>query len=185
LIYSLENSAAGRARTVNEEAMKTLAALMLIAVAGCSVADFDVTRAIPSETIAGTGSLPSATSPDTAQPLDVPLHQVVDSSSTGFVNSIYLSDLTLDIHSTGDWSFVQSMDLYIASTMSGTTLPKVVVASASAPGAVTKLNLAITPDVDLVPYINEGAVLTATATGTQPSHDVTLDGQFTLHVHPL
>jgi hypothetical protein len=164
--------------------MKTLAALMLIAVAGCSVADFDVTRAIPSETIVGTERLPAA-SPDTAQPLEVPLHQVVDSSSTGFVNSIYLSDLTLDITSTGDWSFVQSMDLYIASTMSGSTLPKVVVASASAPGAVTKLNLVITSDVNLVPYVNEGAVLTATASGTLPSHDVTLDGQYTLHVHPL
>ena len=32
------------------------------------------------------------------------------------------------------------------------------------------------PDVELLPYINAGAQITATATGTQPSSDFSYDG---------
>ena len=69
--------------------------------------------------------------------------------------------------------------------MKSSTLPQIVVASAGGPGAVTELDFTPTANINLVPYINEGAQLTASATGTPPANAVTFDGQFTLHVHPF
>jgi hypothetical protein len=45
------------------------------------------------------------------------------------------------------------------------------------------LTFTITPDVDLLPYIQAGADISATATGTQPAMDTSFDGHVTVTVH--
>ena len=157
-----------------------IAALGTAFLLGCGIADFDLSRTISTETIPAAPPLPGAP----VQAIDVPLDQTVDSTSTGIVNAVYLSDLELTA-SSGNWGFLQSMDIYISSTMKGSSLPKIVAASASNPGATTELVFTPTQNLNLVPYVNEGAELTATATGTPPQQEVVFDGQFTLHVHPL
>jgi len=161
--------------------MKTIATALLLLAASCGAADFDITRQIPSETLP---AAPVALPGEAPQAIDIPLHQTLDASSTGIVNSIYLTDLYFTA-SSGDWSFLQSIDIYISSVMKDSTLPQIVVASASGPGATTELDFTPTANINLVPYINEGAQLTASAIGTPPSQAVTFDGQLTLHVHPL
>ena len=157
-----------------------IAALGLALLAACDIADFDTTREIPSETI------PAApVSLDTGvQSLDIPLDQTVAPTSTSIVNAVYLDELEL-VATSGDWGFLQSMDVYISSTLKGSTLPKVVAASVSNPGPIQRLEFVPTPNINLVPYVNEGAELTATATGTPPTQEVIFDGEYTLHVHPL
>ncbi len=39
------------------------------------------------------------------------------------------------------------------------------------------------PNVDLLPYINEGTEITSMGSGTAPKSDVTFNGQLTVHVH--
>ena len=50
------------------------------------------------------------------------------------------------------------------------------------PRGVQTLNLQCYPNVDLVPYINEGARISSTAAGKVPPQDVTFDGQITIEV---
>ena len=41
----------------------------------------------------------------------------------------------------------------------------------------------IVPKIDLLPYINAGANISATATDTSPSQTVTYDGNVTVTIH--
>ena len=44
------------------------------------------------------------------------------------------------------------------------------------PKGQTTIQFSVLPNVDLLPYINAGAQLTGTASGTQPMMDFTYDG---------
>ncbi len=50
------------------------------------------------------------------------------------------------------------------------------------PKGQTTLSFNIVPGVDLLPYINAGATITATATGTQPTQDTSFDGHVQVEV---
>ncbi len=165
--------------------MIRFALALTLSAAGCGIADFDVTQSIPSQTISGSplgGLLPSL--------LNAPLALTIDSDikarDTGPIDSINLSSMDLHITTSGaDWSFVSSVDVSVSSTKSGSSLATVKVATVSNPGAVTTMRFQPVSGVNLVPYINEGSQMSADATGTEPSQDVTFDGAATFHVHPF
>ena len=48
-----------------------------------------------------------------------------------------------------------------------------------------KLELRTYPDVNLMPYINEGSRITSMASGMAPPDDVTFNGQIVVHVNTL
>jgi hypothetical protein len=154
-------------------------------LAGCGIADFDVEQAIPSQTIQGSG-VPMPLASVFPIPLTLDLESKIKSRETGPIDSVTLKSLTLNVtSSTGNWSFVQSIDVFVESTKSGTTLPKVKIASVGAPGAVRTLAFKVEDDVNLKPYVDEGSKVESSGSGTQPTEDVTFDGKSVFTVHPF
>ena len=153
--------------------------------AGCGIADFDVEQSIPAQTIPGSG-IPAPLAGVFPLPLSIDLDSKIKAKETGPIDGVTLSSLTLQITSSGsDWSFVDSVDVFIASTKSGSTLPKVKIASVSAPGAVQTLKFNVERSVNLKPYVDEGSQVDSSGTGRQPSSDVWFDGKAVFTVHPL
>ena len=165
---------------------RTMRVLVLALVTACGVADFDVAQPIPSQTVQGS-SLPGPLAALFPIPLSLDIDQQIAAMHTGPIDSVTLESLELDITSpaSADWSFVTSIEVYVSSTMQGSALPKVMIASVSSPGAVQKLDFTIAPGVNLKPYIDEGSDVEGDASGNAPAQDVTYDGSSSFHVHPF
>jgi hypothetical protein len=166
-------------------AMFSALPVMMIAIAGCGIADFDVEQPVPQQTIQGSG-LPAPLAAIFPLPLTLDLDSKIKAQETGPIDSVTLSSLTLQITSAaGDWSFVQSVEVSVESTRSGSTLPKVQIASVSSPGAVRTLAFDVEAGVNLKPYIDEGSQVSSRGAGSQPTQDVTFDGVGVFTVHPF
>lgn len=162
-----------------------LAACLVTATAGCGITDFDIEQPVPAQTIQGSG-IPAPLAAIFPLPLNLDLESKIKAKDTGPIDSVTLSSLTLQITSSGgDWSFVQSIEVSVASTRSGTTLPKTKIASLSSPGAVQTLTFDVERGVNLKPYIDEGSQVDSKASGTQPTRDVSFEGKGVFTVHPL
>lgn len=165
--------------------LRALATCLGIAAAGCGIADFDVEQPVPAQTIHGS-VLPAPLAAIFPLPLSLDISSKIKAQDTGPIGGVTLSSLTLDITSSGgDWSFVTSVDVFVSSTKSGSTLPRVKIASASSPGAVRTFSFHVEPGVNLKPYIDEGSQIDSAGMGTQPTQDVTFDGKGVFTVHPL
>ena len=163
----------------------SLATGLVMAVAGCGITDFDVDQPVPAQTIQGSG-IPAPLAAIFPLPLNLDLESKIKAKDTGPIDSVTLSSLTLHITSSGgDWSFVTSVDVFVASSKAGTALPKVKIASVSSPGAVQTLTFNVEHGVNLKSYIDEGSQVDSNGSGTQPTHDVSFDGNGVFTVHPL
>ena len=159
-----------------------LTALQLV---GCGIADFDVSQPIPAETVQGS-PLPGPLAALFPIPLSLDLSQQIKSMDTGPISSVTLKSLTLTITSSGaDWSFVDEIDVYVASTQSGSSLPMVEIAHVTSPGSVTTLTFVVDASVNLNPYIDEGSEVSGQGSGQAPSSSVTYDGEGVFTVHPV
>ncbi|TMQ07376.1 MAG: hypothetical protein E6J90_43515 [Deltaproteobacteria bacterium] len=111
-----------------------------LALAGCGITDFDVEQPVQEQTIQGSG-IPAPLAAIFPLPLSLDLDAKIKAKDTGPIDSVSLSSLSLHITSSAsDWSFVTSVDVSVSSTRSGTSLPKVKIASVSSPGAVQTMN---------------------------------------------
>lgn len=165
--------------------MRPLYLVMLAALAGCGIADFDVTQPIPEQTIAGS-PLPGPLATLFPIPLNLDISQQIKAMDTGPIGGVHLSSLELSLTSSGgDWSFVDEIDVFVSSTKSGTTLPKVEIAHVTSPGAVRTLHFKVDGGVDLKPYIDEGSEVDGQSSGHAPMQDTSYDGQGVFTVHPL
>lgn len=175
------------------QSLLVLPLLLPILLGGCGALDFDVQQGVPEQRV--TGSLAGAlfgTLIPSPFPLTIDLAQETKARNTGPVKAAGLKSLTFAITNTAssgsvhDFSFVQTVDIYIESTKSGTTLARQKIADLpSPPGAQTMLSLRTYPDINLLPYINEGSRITSMASGTVPPNDVTFNGQIVVHVNTL
>jgi len=162
-----------------------VACLMALPASGCGIADFDIEQSVPAQTIPGSG-VPAPLAAVFPLPLSIDLDSKIKAKDTGPIDGVTLSSLTLQITSSGsDWSFVDRVDVFIASTKSGSTLPKVKIASVTSPGAVQTLKFNVERGVNLKPYIDEGSQVDSSGTGRQPTSDVWFDGKAVFTVHPL
>ncbi len=168
-----------------------LALLSSIGVAGCNVADFDITQDIAEQRAQGS-PLPGPLALLFPLPLNIDIGAEIAARTTGPVDSVTLSALTLTITPTAepagdvdDWSFVDQIDVFISSSKSGSTLPRTRIAHVTLPGAVETLTFAIELDVNLKPYIEEGGRVQGETTARVPQDDVTYDGEGVFSVHPL
>lgn len=170
-----------------------LLALLPLSAGGCGALDFDVQQAIPEQRVAGslTGALFGTLIPSPF-PLTIDLAQETKARGTGPVKAAGLKTLTFAITNTAsagsvhDFRFVETVDIYIESTKSGSTLTRQKIADLpSPPGNQTTLSLRTFPEINLLPYINEGSRITSTASGTVPPNDVTFNGQIVVHVNTL
>ena len=168
--------------------MRSLALLVVLASGGCGLTDFDVDQPVPPQSIQGS-PLPGPLAMLFPLPLSLDLSSKIKAMDTGPIGSVTLSSLSLTITSPSDgsqdWSFVQSVDVFVASTKSGTSLPKVKIAGVTAPGHVTTMKFDVVGGVDLDPYINEGSEVDSTGSGDAPMNDMTYDGDGVFTVHPL
>jgi len=164
---------------------RTLALVAAATLAGCGIADFDISQDVPEQTIQGSG-VPAPIAAVFPLPLSLDIGSKIKQRETGPIYSVTLESLVLEIHTSGaSWGFVDSIDVYVESTKQGTSLPKVKLASVKDPPATTTLTFVVEDDVNLKGYIDEGAKVDSSGTGTQPSSDVTFDGKSVFTVHPF
>jgi hypothetical protein len=167
--------------------LRALLLSVFSAVIGCGAISFDVTQNVPEQTVQGSplaGVLPSV--------LQAPFKINIDAKSetekrnTGPASSAALKQvqLTATPHASpsGNFDFVDEIHIFVEATNGG-TLPKVEIATLKpVPKGQTTLNLVVVPGVDLLPYINAGAQISATASGHQPAQTVTYDGSVTVTI---
>jgi hypothetical protein len=160
-------------------------------VAGCGVADFDVDQPVIEQMVQGS-PIPGPLQVLFPIPLNIDISAQIKAMDSGPIDSVTLKALTLSITKTDepsgdsdDWSFLTSVDVFVASTKSGTTLPKVKIAHVTSPGAVRDCKFALDGNVNLKPYIDEGSEVDGMSSGMAPPDDVSYDGLATFTVHPL
>jgi hypothetical protein len=164
-------------------AMRALAIVALVAVAGCGVIAFDVSQSVPEQTVQGSplgGLLPSFL--PQPFPVTINVQQETAKRSTGPARSANLKQVEFQItpHASpsGNFDFVDEIHIFVApASGSGSSLPMVEIANlAPVPKGQSTLDLKVVPGVDLLPYINAGASISATASGHAPAQTVTYDG---------
>ena len=170
--------------------MKTLALAVALAATGCGAISFDVSQAVPEQQVPGSplgGLLPSFL--PQPFPVTIDVQQETQKRSTGPASSANLKQVEFQItpHDAprGNFDFVDEIHIFVApSSSSGSSLPMVEIANLKpVPKGQTKIDLTIVRGVDLLPYINAGASISATASGHQPAETVTYDGTVVVTVH--
>ncbi len=167
--------------------MKPLA-LFCLCAAGCGAIPFDVSQSLPEQTVPGSalgGVLPSFLS--VPVPLTIDLTSETQKRNTGPAKSANLKSLSFaatphDMPS-GNFDFLDEIHIYIDSQNDSTLAKKEIANLSPVEKGQTTLHLSIVPGVDLLPYINKGAEISATASGTEPTKDFTYDGEVTITVH--
>jgi len=166
-------------------------AFILLAASGCGVTDFDVDQPVQEQMISGS-PIPGPLQVLFPIPLNVDISAQIKAKDTGPIDSVTLKSLTLSITKTDeptgdtdDWSFVTSVDIFVSSTKSGSTLPKVKIAHVMNPGAVRDMKFELDAGVNLKPYIDEGSSVDGQSSGNAPADDVSYNGLATFTVHPL
>ncbi len=165
--------------------------LMILTLSGCGITDFDIDQPISEQTIQGS-SIPGPLAALFPIPLSLDLTAKIKERETGPIDKITLSTLSLTITATNkpagdtdDWSFVDEIDIFVESTKSGTTLPKIQIATASSPGAVQTIKFTVDEEMNIKPYVDEGSKVESSSSGRLPADDVSFDGDSTFTVHPL
>jgi len=170
-----------------------LASLAVCAVlaGGCGITDFDISQDVPEQQIAGS-PLPGPLGALFPIPLNLDLSAEIAKHDSGPIDSVDLSALSLTITATDrpggdadDWGFVDEIHVFVKSSVDGSSLPRVEIASARAPGAVTTLEFQVDSSVNLKPYVDEGSVVEGSGSGDAPADDVSYDGKGVFTVHPL
>lgn len=165
--------------------------LAWLVLAGCGITDFDITQPVPEQEVQGSG-IPAPIAALFPLPLSLDLSAQIQRQTTGPIDSVTLRSLELSITATrrpsGDddtWEFVDEIRVFVRSSVDGSSLPRVEIASVREPGAVSTLVFDVDTSVDLLPYVEEGSVVDSEASGTIPADDVSYDGEGVFTVHPL
>jgi hypothetical protein len=165
--------------------------LIAIVSGGCGIADFDIDQPIIEQHVQGSG-IPAPLAALFPLPLSLDLSAKINKMSSGPIDSITLSSLTLAItatdrpsNDTDDWSFVDAIHVFVTSSASGSSLPRVEIAKVLAPGAVQTITFDVDESVNLKPYVDEGSVVESSGSGTIPGDDISYDGEGVFTVHPL
>jgi hypothetical protein len=166
-------------------------ALLFTILAGCnfnlsSVAAFDIPYDVPEQTVPGNAAANAAglviDAPLAPFPINIDVAQQAKSAGvSGAISTVTLTSISLTItKASGCFDFVQDLSISISSTKPGSTLPSAVIATGSNPGCITTWNL--TPsNVNLKPYLDEGAQATPSAKGIPPASDVSFNGHLVAH----
>jgi hypothetical protein len=151
-------------------------------VAGCDALGFDVTQQIPEQQVMGSPLGEVLPPLDLFQlPLNLNVQQQTQAMGTGPAGSLKLKSLTLAITSPSDASFDFLTEIAISIAAEG--LAKKVIAQAKpVPMGQKQLALAPVGDVDLLPYANKGATLSASAQGHVPMQTIRFSGVVVMHV---
>lgn len=165
--------------------------MLALVASGCGITDFEIDQPIAEQRVQGSG-IPAPLAALFPLPLDLDLAAEIQKQTTGPIDRVSLRSLTLSITPTArasgdtdDWSFVDEIRVFVKSSQSGSTLPRLELASVMSPGAVTTLEFVVVPGVNLKPYVDEGSIVESQGSGTLPADDVSYDGLGVFTVHPL
>lgn len=165
--------------------------VLVLAASGCGLTDFDLSQPIPEQSVTGS-PIPAPIQGLFPIPLSLELSAKIRKQTTGAIDSVTLSSLSLNITGTeqpGDdvdnFAFIDEIHVFVKSELADSQLPRVEIASELAPGEVQNFNFTVNASVDLLPYINEGSIVESEASGTAPPDAVSYDGQAVFTVHPL
>ena len=170
--------------------IRALLISVTVAAAGSGALSFDVSQGVPEQQVPGSplgGLLPSFL--PQPFPVTIDVQQETQKRSTGPASSANLKQVEFQItpHASpsGNFDFVDEIHIYVApSSSSSSSLPMVEIANLKpVPKGQTTIDLAIVPGVDLLPYINAGASISASASGHTPPQTVTYDGTVVVTVH--
>jgi hypothetical protein len=163
---------------------------MLISLMGCGIGDFDVERGISEQRVPGnalSGLL--ETFFDAPIPMNVNIEEETAARDTGPAKAARLTRLDFRITPSAmaapdqdDFSFLQSVTVYVESTRAGSSLARQKIAEALDIEATAALRFRTLGSVDLLPYTQEGARFVSEAQGSAPADDVTFAGSFTVTV---
>jgi hypothetical protein len=160
-----------------------LAAALSVGTLGCGLVSFDVSQDIPEQTVPGSplGALLPASL--FAIPMNIDLQSETAGRGTGPADSVTLRSITLTITSpsAATFDFVDSIAIRISANDG--SLAEVEIARLEPVPGTTSINIPPTSSLDLLPYINAGATITAAASGHMPSSDTTYVGRVVLTVH--
>jgi hypothetical protein len=81
-----------------------------------------------------------------------------------------------------DFGFLDSVDVYIESTLEDTRLPRVLIAQATEITATQRLEFQVVRAVNVLPYAEEGSRFSSEVEGRVPPDEVSFAGRFTLRV---
>jgi hypothetical protein len=155
------------------------AVALAVLLASFGVFRFDVEQAIPEQRVPGNplgGLLPSFF-PNPFR-LTVDITSETEKRGTGPASAAFLKSLALSAtpagNPSGNFDFLDEVHVFVeaqglAKRECATLKP--------VPRGVTTVSFTVVKDLDLLPYVNAGASLTTTATGTQPPRDFTFDGK--------
>lgn len=156
---------------------KILVAVALLTSA-CGAIGFDVSQPIPQQTIQGNalGALLPSFLP-TPFAININVKQEEQQHNTGPATSANLKSLTFQAlpHTmpSGNFDFVDEIHIFVAAS----NLPMLEIATLKPiPKGLTTLDLNVVQGVNLLPYINAGATISAQASGHQPAQDFSYDG---------
>jgi hypothetical protein len=164
-----------------------LVAVATIALSSCGAISFDVSQNVPEQQVPGNplgGLLPMFL--PSPFPITINIQQETQKRSTGPAHSANLKsvEFTATPHAapSGNFDFVDEIHIFVEA-QSG-SLPKVEIANLRpVPKGQTSIQLTVVPGIDLLPYINVGATISATASGHQPTQNFTYDGLVTVTIH--
>jgi hypothetical protein len=156
---------------------KLLVAVVLL-MSACGALGFDVSQPIPQQTIQGSALgalLPSFLPSPFAITINV--KQEEQQHNTGPATAANLKSLSFQAlpHGmpNGNFDFVDEIHIFVAAS----NLPMLEIATLRpVPKGLTTLDLTVVPGVNLLPYINAGATISAQASGHQPAQDFSYDG---------
>ncbi len=156
---------------------------------GCGLITFDVDRELPEQRIEGNlvtmlldGWL------ENPIPMNIDLEQETAARDAGPACGARLTSLTFDITPTAegvgdddDFDFVDRVALFVDAD----GLPRRQLAVLD-PVPQNASRIALQPsDLDLLPYVERGATITAEVSGSPPPDDVTFDGAYVVEVEAL
>jgi len=151
---------------------------------GCGLVSFDVSEDIPEQTVPGSplGALLPASL--FAIPMNIDIQSETAGRGTGPAQSATLRSISLTVTSPAGatFDFITSISVRVSSS-GNTSLPEVEIARLEpVPGTAT-IVIPPTGSVDLLPYVEAGATITATASGHMPASDITYVGTVVITIH--
>ena len=166
-----------------------LLALAAVSAAGCGLISFDIDQDIPPSTIFGDptttmiinqGGMP--------QPLVLDIQAETQARHTGPASSARLKSLSFRITDPAPptqgstFYFANEIHIYIIPKNPNSSLPTIEIANLKPVPDTNEIHMVPIPGVDILPYADEGANITANATGYFPPVDTTYVGHVTVTV---
>lgn len=169
---------------------------LFVFAAGCAPIGFDIPKALDEQRVTGDPvanaagqALPAGSLP----PISFSVDLTAESNSRRIpIGRVFLKSMAFSITPTAepagdtdDFSFIRTMNVYFECTSAGCALPRVLVATVTNPSTIRTLPFAITPNVNVKPYIDAGVRVVIEADAIPPADDTTFNGSIVLRVEPI